>query len=1321
MKQRNSTGGVGQRDKHPSPSELLDLDDEYWNSKLHMPDLKCAKIGQWIVVWGGQQLSTKTFWEELAEKLGDKAKKIMRLKKVTQKDGWDRFDMIAEEDEASNFVKLLQNKFPHLRIRRHKPYSTRHIDTNTQGEHLEDKRAKKTAAWCRMVSMNVNGINKKRESLAVWAQRDEVDVLCLQEHMRGPADWRVRLPGFHCFSSPAGSGEGQRGVAVLVRKGIPCFERVCAPNYVLVEILVGGNRILVGSAYLTSGKRREQTRILKDLAKVVKAEMQRVQYVAVLGDFNNDRDMITKRLETQQVGLKLLDVDGNAATFHRSTTGRQTAIDHVLVSPQLRPHAAKAKVLTEWDFSDHYPISADFDFPTALTTAASGMQLTRRKFDCSKIPGAGKKIRQSNRYLPLLTLMQGDVTDEAMDDVANKFVEASQALAEEIIGVPPARRHKGFISRNTKKLVLERSAMHGEVRAATATYNADPSEESKDELGVVRSRYRLVARRVEANVKAERTKHFQQYVGEAVALVTRRNFRKLFQWCKGFINGEKARGSKNQITTPVRNTQGELVLEPDGILEVWATHFEGLAKDVTGHSKQRLFWEQRMPQSKDLSELPNLNAPVSWSEVQECMESMAKGKAPGSSGIPVEWLLFGAEPTDSATPAVPTSHLGKVVLFLVSNMLERGYIPAAFRSSILVPVPKKGDLTLVDNYRGISLIDSVSKVACTLLNRRLCKEIEAAGRLCKEQAGFRQSEEGIGQVISLIEVCERRRDVGSPTFIGFIDYSKAYDTVPHEAALRKLERAGVKGSSLKFVRSLLDTSSFRVRMPCGLSRSVTLERGLPQGCPISCVIFDIFINDSLDALKGCKVPSATEAVKGLMFADDQAILCESVASCKKDLKAVGKWADDNEMKVNIGKCGVMAYHFDMSQLRKHKFTIGREQVPVVDEYVYLGVLLNNELSLKAAVAARRKKVLGAVADFQAFFKSASIPLHLRLRVLKTFILPVATFAGELLGFDERLAKPIQAVIDQALRSIFLGNGRSHACSAAKLHREAGVAPLFALMSGLRLRAWLKFPSLRTWAKILGSSPVNKKVGSKAWFAKSAWYLKRYGREVISLPPSQQTGALIEHLWNRGEARVSLANSEPWHRYQSMLPSRDYLQVASFNHAVIRGTNIMTKMRLEAYWTAPRLTTAGKLGSQYATKCPCCRKPVPETNVHILLRCKTWKKQRDKMIQSLKDNFNTSGYNWEDYMTGGSTEDRTTLLLGGEAAGRTLWPMWSQGTVTSPDSEAIAPTKPWFVPVAVFLDAINGERCKYLAMISNTSTKSQSPQDTAALPAPGPEP
>ncbi len=122
---------------------------------------------------------------------------------------------------------------------------------------------------------------------------------------------------------------------------------------------------------------------------------------------------------------------------------------------------------------------------------------------------------------------------------------------------------------------------------------------------------------------------------------------------------------------------------------------------------------------------------ILYSEVQAAIQALKRNKSPGSDGITAEMLQAGGE------------QLARQIHKLCNKAWHEGTIPEEWGKSILVPIPKKGDLSNCSNYRTISLINHTGKVLLIVLQNRLENHLDPY--LSEEQAGFRKDRSTIYQ------------------------------------------------------------------------------------------------------------------------------------------------------------------------------------------------------------------------------------------------------------------------------------------------------------------------------------------------------------------------------------------------------------------------------------------------------------------------------------------------------------------------------------------------------------------------------------------------
>ncbi|KAH6580869.1 hypothetical protein BASA61_009376 [Batrachochytrium salamandrivorans] len=247
-----------------------------------------------------------------------------------------------------------------------------------------------------------------------------------------------------------------------------------------------------------------------------------------------------------------------------------------------------------------------------------------------------------------------------------------------------------------------------------------------------------------------------------------------------------------------------------------------LAEAGEGHSLDPTHWEsmpqppQHIPPSSTLS----MDLPFSLRELDHALGSMHPRKAPGDDGITTALMqAIAHDPKDHGTGDVNLDRPGALALLRVANTIFlSGVIPKARLSSLL----------------------------------------ESNNVLVPEQGGFRTREESTAQVCALMDILRRRQIADLNSHIAFIDISKAFDTVPIHALLFKLRCIGIPTITMNFLSALYSTSNARIRSGSLLSDPFPVQRGVRQGCPLSGLLFNVFINDVLDGVAPISVPGLSQ-------------------------------------------------------------------------------------------------------------------------------------------------------------------------------------------------------------------------------------------------------------------------------------------------------------------------------------------------------------------------------------------------------------------------------------------------------------------------------
>ena len=374
--------------------------------------------------------------------------------------------------------------------------------------------------------------------------------------------------------------------------------------------------------------------------------------------------------------------------------------------------------------------------------------------------------------------------------------------------------------------------------------------------------------------------------------------------------------------------------------------FQRNAQSTTGfHSEengQPEFERQRV--KLEVEEIEKLEEPFSSLEVVRALKRMKRGKGVGIDKVSSEMLLGGGE------------MLWQNLAALLNVCWEEEFIPVDWMDGIVVPLHKGGDSCDIGNYREITLGSHIGKVFCSVLNARLSEVMESK-ILGEAQGGFRRNRRTTDQVFVVSGIGQIRRSQGKKTWMAFLDFKKAFPSVWREGLWEKMKEYGIDGKFLRVCQNLYCDVGARVRVGKVFSERYTIEEGLRQGCILSPSLFCLFLMDLADELerRGLGVKVTGTWMGACFFADDIVLMAESGKELQCMLDVVYKYANRWKLRFNASKCGVLV----VGQKKSGKlWALGKEGIEEVDEYKYLGVWINRQVTGHNHVNHLEGKALG---------------------------------------------------------------------------------------------------------------------------------------------------------------------------------------------------------------------------------------------------------------------------------------------------------------------------------------------------------------------------
>jgi hypothetical protein len=395
------------------------------------------------------------------------------------------------------------------------------------------------------------------------------------------------------------------------------------------------------------------------------------------------------------------------------------------------------------------------------------------------------------------------------------------------------------------------------------------------------------------------------------------------------------------------------------------------------------------------------------------------GKATGYDEIPIEVLR-----NDTCRD---------FLLIMFNICFNNGIVPEDWGKGIISPIPKPStkDNRNPSEYRGLTLASAIYKLYCSVLNCRLDNWVEENGYLCDEQNGFRHGRSTEEHLLTLSNIIETRKARGLETYVSFVDFKKAYDSIIRALLWQKLRHMGICGRFFKSLQAIYLNTTNCVRINKGLHTEwFQVQNGLKQGCLLSPLLFNIYINDLAEDINslGKGIVCGDRMVSLLMYADDLVLISDTTEGLQLMLDTLHSWCVKWQILVNCDKTQVVHFRQMRHEKTSHIFMCGELELSLVDRYNYLGLIFTEHLCYKTMVknvAQSAQRALGLLIAKSKAHGGFSYSTYTKLydshtKLYDSLVWPVINYGAAIWGTKEYTN--INSVHNRACR-FFMGVGK----------------------------------------------------------------------------------------------------------------------------------------------------------------------------------------------------------------------------------------------------------------------------------------------------------
>ena len=724
---------------------------------------------------------------------------------------------------------------------------------------------------------------------------------------------RVKIPGYTMYCSHRNNKKGG-GVGILISQTLDCRVRedlsINIENFenLTLEIKTNHDSILLTSIYRPpNSKERPFLKTYKRLLnKFSENQLERL----IIG-LDHNMDLIKHEHHGPTNDFIGINLDHclipTITKPTRVTKNSATLIDNIIIGKRYQSEYDPCIIVD--DISDHFPLLLKTS--NTLTNIKQPKEVTTRSINqerCYEI----NQILSSQDWTMLLK-------DKNTDDAFNAFHNILQSTLDTVCPVHTMKLSKNKIRREPWLT----NGLHKCIKKQKLLYhrqlNRHSTEMDRTKYLTYRNTLKQLLRRTKENYYKQKCIDFKQ------------NTSKLWKMINRVISKENDKSNCIEYLKieNINHFDSKVIAEEFG--KYFSSVGKNLAKNIPSSQIGVASYIQKIPVNpKSL-----FMNPTTPQEILKIIGNLANKSSSGHDNL-TNILLKQLQ-----------SSICEPLTIIFNKSLESGEFPQEMKRADVIPLYKTKERFLVNNYRPISLLLTISKVLEKIVYKRTYSFLNDTNQLYQSQYGFRSGHSCESAICELVGTIAKNQEEGLHTIGLFIDLSKAFATLDHKILLQKLYKYGIRGICLDWFNSYLEKREMRskctVNDNLAYSNYYDMGYGTPQGSCLGPLLFLVFIND---------IHTSITFSSTILFADDTTLLhshrnLRYLKWCiEEDLKNLMDWFKANQLTMNMDKTEFVLFSKNNSQSETIDLDLDGIVLKSTTNVKFLGLWIDNKLTWK---------------------------------------------------------------------------------------------------------------------------------------------------------------------------------------------------------------------------------------------------------------------------------------------------------------------------------------------------------------------------------------